>query len=43
MRDCAGRSSVQETERYLHRINRRAHARYVDGPDRYVQGGDSEA
>ena len=38
VRDWAGHSSVQETERYFHRVNRRAHARHVDGLDRYVQG-----
>lgn len=37
VRDWAGHSSVQETERYFHRVNRRAHARHVDGLDRYVQ------
>jgi integrase len=40
VRDWAGHSSVQETERYFHRVNRRAHARHVDGLDRYVQGDD---
>src|SRR4029450_5223983 len=34
----AGHSSVQETERYFHRVNRRAHARHVEGLDRYVRG-----
>jgi integrase len=38
VRDWAGHSSVQETERYFHRANRRTHARHVDGLDRYVQG-----
>jgi integrase len=37
VRDWAGHSSVQETERYFHRVNRRAHARHVDGLDRYVR------
>ncbi len=37
VRDWTGHSSVQETERYFHRVNRRAHARHVDGLDRYVQ------
>lgn len=37
VRDWAGHSSVQETERYFHRVNRRAHARHVEGLDRYVQ------
>ena len=38
VRDWAGHSSVQETERYFHRVNRRAHAGHVDGLDRYGQG-----
>lgn len=38
VRDWAGHSSVQETERYFHRVNRRAHARHVEGLDRYVRG-----
>lgn len=37
VRDWAGHSSVQETERYFHRVNRRANARHVEGLDRYVQ------
>ena len=37
VRDWAGHSSVQETERYFHRVNRRAHARHVEGLDRYVR------
>jgi integrase len=41
VRDWAGHSSVQETERHFHRVNRRAHARHVDGLDRYVQGDGS--
>jgi integrase len=42
VRDWAGHSSVQETERYFHLFNRRAHARHVDGLDRYVQGDGSD-
>ena len=43
VRDWAGHSSVQETERYFHRVNRRAYARHVDGLDRYVRGDEASA